>query len=61
MSNARGSNREAFINPYELQKIAQCARNQKKLDELRLRQCATVLHESIQPRKRIKVSLIFMQ
>jgi hypothetical protein len=64
MASARGNNREVFINLYELKKMAQCARNQKRFDDLRIGQCARAIEEPIQPiqpRKRIKVSLIFLQ
>ena len=60
MSSARGNNREAFINPYELQKMAQCARNKQKFDEMKLTQCAKALQQQMQPRKRIKDSLILL-
>jgi len=61
MSSARGNNKDAFINPYELQKIAQCARNQKKFEYLKIAQCARNLMPPIEPKKRVKVSLIFLQ
>jgi len=56
MSNARGSNKEVFISPYELQKMAITARNQKKIEELKLRQYKEALQEPIQPRKKMKVA-----
>ena len=60
MSSARGNNKEAFINPYELQKIAQCARNKKKFESLNLPSMKDIV-QLIQARKRIKVSLMFLQ
>jgi hypothetical protein len=51
MSNARGSNKDVFIHPYQLQRMANIARNQNKVDELKLRHRKEALQESIQPRK----------
>jgi len=40
--------------------MAQCARNQKKFESLRIAECARNLMPPIQPRKRVKVSLIYL-
>jgi hypothetical protein len=58
MSSARGrGNRDDDMTEYERQKWQQVARNQEKMDSLRLRQISATLQPA-QPNKRTKVSLV---
>jgi hypothetical protein len=58
MSSARGrGNRDDDMTEYERQKWQQVARNQEKIDSLRLRQISATLQPA-QPNKRTKVSLV---
>jgi tellurite resistance protein len=58
MSSARGrGNRDDDMTEHERQKWQQVARNQEKMDSLRLRQISATLQPA-QPNKRTKVSLV---
>jgi len=58
MSSARGRcNEDNGMTEYERQKWEQVARNQEKMDSLRLRKLSAAL-QSAQPNKRTKVSLV---
>jgi len=58
MSSARGRcNEDDDMTEYERQKWEQVARNQEKMDSLRLRKLSAALQPA-QPNKRTKVSLV---
>ena len=58
MSSARGRcNEDDGMTEYERQKWEQVARNQEKMDSLRLRKLSAALQPA-QPNKRTKVSLV---